>query len=305
MALPTPFRRDGTIQWREFEPLVKWLYRKGVHGIVVCGTTGEGFSLTEFEYGEVLRIVTKIAENRMHVMAGVSSMTAAKTISLLRIAQEVGADSGLVIVPPYSKPCQKGLLEYYETVHDWSRLPFLLYNNPGRTGVNLEIPTVLQLATLPRIVGIKDSTQDLARALAFGSLVEEKNWAVFSGEDGTFLPFVASGGNGIVSVAAGLDPESYLSLWNAMKAQEWEKAREIARSLIPLHQALSEGVNPGPAKFGYHFLGRCSPTHRVPMGPISMKCKDALVNLLLPKYDPVPFGLPEVLVDLSGDCDKE
>jgi len=200
VALITPYTEDLSIDWQAFEKYVDWMCAQGVQGIVVAGTTGEGMALTPKEHRDLVQCAFNVCQKRAHVMAGVSCVTPSQALSLIEAAHTHGAESVLVLTPPYIKPSQEGLIAYYREIHTHSYVPIILYNNPGRTCVNLEIETLYALAQYERIKGIKDSTTDLSRPLALSSLVKEKQWGLFSGEDSTIFPFLASGGNGIISI---------------------------------------------------------------------------------------------------------
>lgn len=279
-ALITPYKEDLSIDWQAFEKYVDWMCAQGVQGLVVAGTTGEGMALTPQEHQDLVQCAVHVCQKRAHVMAGVAGVSVSQSLALIEGAQASGADSALVLTPPYIKPSQEGLVSYYTQLHDHSTLPLVLYNNPGRTCVNLEVSTLFSLAEYPRIKGLKDSTADLSRPLALSPLVKEKNWGLFSGEDSTILPFLASGGNGIISVAAGLFPHAYIDLWRCINQNDLKQAREIALSLVPLHQAFGQGVNPGPIKYACHLMGWANPFMRFPLGTLSQGCQQNIERLV-------------------------
>ena len=280
VALITPYTENLSIDWEAFEKYVDWMCAQGVQGVVVGGTTGEGMALTPKEHQDLTQCAVHVCQKRAHVMAGCAGVTISQTLSLVEGSQKQGAESALVVTPPYIKPSQSGLVSYYKEIHAHSSLPLILYNNPSRTCVNLEVSTLFELAECERIRGIKDSTPDLSRPLALSELVKEKKWALFSGEDSTFFPFLASGGNGIISVAAGLFPHPYIEVLRCINQNDLKQAREIALSLVSLHQALGQGVNPGPIKYACHLMGLAHPYMRFPLGSLSQETQRLIESVV-------------------------
>jgi len=280
VALITPYKEDLSIDWQSFEKYVDWMCMQGIQGVVVGGTTGEGMALTPKEHQDLVQCAVHVCQKRVHVMVGCAGVSVSQTVSLIEGAQKQGAESALVVTPPYIKPSQAGLVSYYKEIHTHSSLSLILYNNPARTCVNLEVPTLFELAECERIKGLKDSTPDLSRPLALNALVKEKGWALFSGEDSTVLPFLAGGGNGLISVAAGLFPHAYIDVLRCINQNDLKQAREIALSLVPLHQALSQGVNPGPIKYACHLMGWSTPHMRFSLGALSQECKRGIENIV-------------------------
>ena len=176
----------------------------------------------------------------------------------------------------------------------------VLYNNPGRTGVHLEVDTVCQLTGHPRIVGIKDSTSDLSRPAAIRARIDNPHFHIFSGEDSTFVPFVASGGSGIISVQAGIVPMLYTQIWQAMKTQKWTVAQEYAQKLVSLHRAFSVASNPAPLKYAASLLGWGSDRTRFPLGGIGQSGRQAIEDVLR-KLAPLTYGLQGVTPKMVED----
>jgi 4-hydroxy-tetrahydrodipicolinate synthase len=269
IAMVTPWSDGGGIDWATLRAYVTGLRETSVAGLVVAGTTGEGMALNPKEYWELIARVVEWSGGKKHIMAGVSGVLPDQVIPMIKGAEQAGADSVLALTPFYIRPSQKGLLAFFHQVHEQTSLPIVLYNNPGRTCVNIDVDTVCQLATYPRIVGIKDSTPDLSRPTAMRARIHDGNFQIFSGEDATFVPFVAGGGSGIISVQAGIVPMLYGQIWQALKMQKWQIAQEKSQILVPLHRAMNCGANPGPIKYAASVLGWGSDQTRFPLGALA------------------------------------
>ena len=291
VAMITPWTLENTIDWATLEADVLGLSRTPITGIVVAGTTGEGMALNEQEYTELIQKVVAWTQGKKHIMAGVSGVYADPVIAMMGRAQQAGAHSALVLTPFYIRPSQQGLIDFFHQIHEQTDLPMVLYNNPGRTCVAMDVATVCQLARLERIVGIKDSTADLSRPSAIGQHVGTqagqhidpnigKAFHVFSGEDNTFVPCTAAGGQGIISVQAGILPNLYCRIWQAMETGQWANALELSQKLIPLHQAMAHGVNPGPVKYAAALLGWGRAQTRFPLGGMSESGRMAIAGAL-------------------------
>jgi 4-hydroxy-tetrahydrodipicolinate synthase len=276
-ALVTPFHKDLSIDWDSFEKYVDWLCTQGIQGVVPCGTTGEGSALTFEEQGLLIHRCVQVVNKRAKVIAGTSALTVAATVALVTQAQQKGADGALIVTPPYIRPSQKGLIQYYQDIHDQTDLPIVLYHNPGRAAVSLEVSTIQHLAELPRIVGLKDSCTDLTRPITLSSLCD---FSLLSGEDGTFLPFLAAGGDGIISVGAGLAPIAYKKLWESWLRKDTKNCLAIAQKLIALSQILFQSSNPGPVKYACHLMGWSQSLCRYPLGPLDPKLQENLAQCL-------------------------
>ena len=280
VAIITPWSIDGRIDWLTLKSYVMGLCELSITGLVVAGTTGEGMALTIQEYQELVRRVIEWTNGKKHVMAGVSGVVVDQIVPMMMRAEQAGADSALVLTPYYIRPSQEGLMSFFHQIHEQTSLPIILYNNPGRTGVSMDVETVCQLSAYPRIVGIKDSTPDLSRPTAMRACLHNPHFQILSGEDSTFVPFVAGGGSGIISVQAGVVPLLYTKIWQALDMQQWPIAQEYAQRLVPLHQAMSWGVNPGPIKYATSVLGWGSDQTRFSLGPVSSSGKRLLGDAL-------------------------
>jgi 4-hydroxy-tetrahydrodipicolinate synthase len=245
-ALVTPFR-DGAVDEPALRDLVERCIAGGVDGLVPCGTTGESVTLSEKEYAQVVRIVIDQARKRVPVIAGAGTVSTAHTIELARICRDAGADGLLLVCPYYNRPTQAGLEAHFRTVAKAVPLPTILYNIPGRTGVDLTLETLERLADVKSIVGIKEATGNVLRSQQIVARLGDR-FDVLSGDDALTLSVLAVGGRGVVSVTANLLPKEtseVVRLWNAGRVEE---ARALHLRLLPVHESMFVETNPGPIK---------------------------------------------------------
>jgi 4-hydroxy-tetrahydrodipicolinate synthase len=262
-ALATPM--DGeALDLAAFEKLVAWQLECGVHGLVVAGTTGEAPTLTADERHALLAAARRLAGGRVPVVMGVGSNSTRTTLEQAAAAADGGADALLVVVPYYNKPTQDGLLRHFTAVLDAAQRPVLAYNVPGRTVSDLLPATLAQLVGHPRFAGIKEATGNLERALEVGAVLRDGQ-ALLSGDDGTFLPFLACGGHGVISVASNVAPREMVALQAAWDAGRAAEALGLARRLAPLCKALFVETNPGPVKAALARLDRIPQGIRSPL----------------------------------------
>jgi 4-hydroxy-tetrahydrodipicolinate synthase len=264
-ALITPLR-DGNVDEAAFEALLERQIAAGIHGVVPMGTTGESASLTPDEHRRVVELCVRMAAGRVRVIAGCGASATDKAIDLVRHAKTVGADGALVVTPYYNRPSQAGLKAHFEAVAEAVQLPVLLYNVPGRTGVDLADQTVAELAAHPNIVGIKDATGDMGRVSWMRAHIAGQ-FDLISGDDASFLGYVAHGGAGVISVTSNVAPEAMIALWNAMQAGDLALARSWQDRLIGLHRGLFADSSPSPAKYALCKLGLCGEEVRLPLVP--------------------------------------
>ncbi len=273
-ALVTPFR-DGDVDFAAFRRLVEWHIENGTHGLVPCGTTGETPCLTADEKAELIRICVETARGRVPVIAGTGSNAAEAAIAATRQAKSLGADAALIVTPYYNKPGQAGLIAHFSAIHDATDIPIVLYNVPGRTSVDMSVETVTELSQMPRIIGIKDASADLAR-VSRQRLASGPDFLLISGEDATALGFNAHGGVGCISVTANVAPALCAQLQEATLAGDFAKARDIQDRLMPLHQALFIETSPSPAKYALSVLGLTRDEMRLPLIPASKTARAAV-----------------------------
>jgi 4-hydroxy-tetrahydrodipicolinate synthase len=279
-ALVTPFR-DGAIDAKAFTTLVERQVAAGVDGVVPVGTTGEAVTLSLEEHQQVVELCVRTVAGRIKVIAGCGGNDTAKVIELVRHAKTVGCDGALIATPYYNRPSQEGLYQHYRAINDAVELPVLLYNVPGRTGVDMTNETVARLAELPNIVGIKDATADLSRASMMRVQVAS-DFALISGDDATFLGYVAHGGCGVISVTANVAPEAMVGLWRAAEKASLSNTDALywQDRLIRLHRALFLDASPSPAKYALAKLGLCSEEVRLPLVPCAAAVRPVIDDAL-------------------------
>ncbi len=274
-ALITPFR-DGDIDEAACRALVERQIAAGTHGLVPVGTTGEAVTLSEDERRRVVEITVETAAGRVPVIAGCGTNDTARGIEMVRHAKTVGADAALVVTPYYNRPSQAGLEAHFLSVADAVELPLILYNVPGRTGVDLATETVIRLAEHPNVAGIKDATGDIARATLMRAACPD-DFALLSGDDPTALAYAAHGGEGCISVTANVAPEACAAFQNALLGGDYETARVWQERLIALHRALFLDASPSPTKFALAQLGLCSEAVRLPLLPCAEGVRPAIL----------------------------
>ncbi|ASP20705.1 4-hydroxy-tetrahydrodipicolinate synthase [Antarctobacter heliothermus] len=273
-ALVTPFK-DGAVDFDTLKKLVEWHIAEGSHGLVPVGTTGESPTLTHREHEEVIASVVEAAAGRIPVIAGAGSNNTAEAIRFTQYAARVGANGALVVTPYYNKPTQAGLIAHFTAVHDSADIPIIIYNIPGRSVVDMLPDTIGELAKLPRIVGVKDATGDLAR-VCYQRITCGTDFIQVSGEDATAHGFNAQGGVGCISVTANVAPKLCAQLQEACLAGDYAKALEIQDKLMPLHQAIFTEPGLVGAKYGMARLGMCSEEVRLPLLPLSDATKSKM-----------------------------
>ncbi|MDZ4364113.1 4-hydroxy-tetrahydrodipicolinate synthase [Brevundimonas sp.] len=264
-ALITPLR-DGNVDTAAFVRLLERQIAAGVHGVVPMGTTGESATLHPQEHQAVVELCVRIAAGRVRVIAGAGASATDKAIDMVRHAKAVGADGALVVTPYYNRPSQEGLALHYEAIAEAVQLPVVLYNVPGRTGVDLGNETVARLAAHPNIVGIKDATGDMARPSWMRAHIAHQ-FDLISGDDASVLGYLAHGGHGVISVTSNVAPEGMVALYDAVMAGDLETARLWQDRLIGLHRALFLDNSPSPTKYALSTLGLCLEDVRLPLAP--------------------------------------
>lgn len=271
-ALITPFQ-NGEIDWSAFENFVEWHIDQGSHGLVPCGTTGESPTLTHDEHMAITAKTVQVAKGRVPVIAGTGSNSTAEAIELTRHAKEAGADAALIVTPYYNKPTQDGMYAHFKAIHDAVEIPIVLYNIPGRSVVDMNVETMARLAELPRIVGVKDATNDLVRPvetrLACGA-----DFCQLSGEDGTVAGFLAQGGHGCISVVANVAPKQSAQMHEAWATGDIATFHKLRDALSLLASDLFCESNPAPVKYAASLLGKCSDEVRLPLLPATSGAQD-------------------------------
>ncbi len=269
VALATPMNQDGSVDYPGLRKLIDWHIAEGTDCIGVVGTTGESPTVTVEEHREIIRVSVEHAAGRVPIMAGCGANSTAEAVELAKFARAVGADCQLQVVPYYNRPTQEGQYLHFKAIAEAvGDLPIVLYNVPGRTVADLQHDTVLRLAQVPGIVGIKEATGNIERAQWLIRDVPV-GFAVYSGDDPTAVALMLCGGQGNVSVTANVAPRLMHELCVAAIAGEAARAMEIQRRLMPLHRYLFVEANPIPVKWAMARMGLCGPALRLPMTPLS------------------------------------
>ena len=278
-ALVTPFR-DAKLDEPALEALVDWQIDAGSHAISPCGTTGESPTLSHEEHERVIEVVVKAVRGRVPVLAGAGSNNTLEAIRFMRFAEAVGADAALVVTPYYNKPTQAGLIRHFEALHACCDLPIVIYNIPGRSVVDMTPETMGELARLPRIVGVKDATGDVARVSDQRESCGH-DFVQLSGEDASALGFNAHGGTGSVSVTANVAPALCAEFQEATLVRDYARALELQDKLMPLHRALFLEAGLAGAKYALSVLGRCANEVRLPLVPVTPPAEYAIRDAMI------------------------
>ena len=282
-ALITPMT-ETDIDEDALRRLVNWQIEQGSHGLVAVGTTGESATLSFEEHKRVVEIVVQECNGRVPVLAGAGSNNPNEAIVLAKHAEKIGADGLLCVAGYYNKPSQEGLYQHFKQVHDATSLPIIVYNIPPRCVVEISVDTMVRLAQLPRIAGVKDATGNVNRVLLEQQCID-KPFSYLSGDDIAALAYNANGGIGCISVTSNIAPALCAQLHTACRNNDFAKALTLQRQLVPLHNALFIEPNPAGAKYAAFLLGICSPYCRLPMVPLAATTKqlirEALVELRL------------------------
>lgn len=279
-ALITPMTADGDIDLTAFRALIDWHVEAGSDGLVVAGTTGESATLRTEEQIELLHLAVEHAADRIPIIAGVGSNSTGEAIELTSAAQDAGVIGALSVVPYYNKPPQEGLYRHFRAVAEAVDLPMLLYNVPGRTVADLAHETVLRLAGIPNIVGLKDATGDMSRGIRLLSEVPP-DFAIYSGDDESAAALLLLGARGVISVTANIVPTLMAELCRAARACHLPAVRRLAGRLAPLSRALLVETNPIPAKWALSSLGRAGADVRSPLTTLSAGAQDQVRAAIL------------------------
>jgi 4-hydroxy-tetrahydrodipicolinate synthase len=269
VALATPMQEDGSVDYPGLRKLIDWHVAEGTDCIGVVGTTGESPTVSVQEHHEIIRVAVEQAAGRVPVMAGCGANSTAEAIELARFAHTIGADCQLQVVPYYNKPTQEGQYQHFKAIAEAvGDLPIVLYNVPGRTVADMQHDTVLRLAEVPGIVGIKEATANIERAQWLIRDVP-KGFSVYSGDDPTAVALMLCGGQGNISVTANIAPRLMHQLCVAAVKGDAVAAMAIQRQLMPVHKQLFIEANPIPLKWAMARMGLCGATLRLPMTPLS------------------------------------
>jgi 4-hydroxy-tetrahydrodipicolinate synthase len=278
-ALVTPFNEDRTVDEARLRALVEWQISEGIDFLVPCGTTGESATLSDDEMRRVVEIVLQTAQSRVQVIAGAGGNNTAHVIELAREYERIGVRGLLSVTPYYNKPTQEGLYQHYRAIAESTRLPIIVYNVPPRTNVNLLPDTLVRLAEIPNIIGVKEASGDISQ---IGEIVARvpAGFKVFSGDDSMTLPVVAVGGVGLISVASNEAPRKMTALTRAALDNDWDEARRLNRELWALMRVNFIEASPGPVKAALAMMGKITEAYRLPIVPVTDATRERLRAVL-------------------------
>lgn len=279
VAIVTPFDREGNFDEEAFRQLIEFQIENGTDGIVPCGSTGEAATLDHRGHTEVIRACVAQVNKRVPILAGTGSNSTSEAVELTKAAKEAGADGALLITPYYNKPSQEGLYQHFKTVAEQVALPQVLYNVPGRTGINLSVDTTVRLAEVPNIIGLKDASGGVNQASEILARTGEK-FAILSGDDGLTLPFMAIGAKGVISVTANIMPAAIKQLVAAIEQDRWQEARRQHLQLLDIHNAMFIESNPTPVKAALKLMGKCSARVRLPLVTMQSQSVEQLTTVM-------------------------
>ena len=264
VALITPMNQDGSINYEQLRDLIDWHIENGTDGIVAVGTTGESATLPVEEHLAVIEATVKHVNKRIPVIAGTGANNTVEAIALSKAAEQAGADYTLSVVPYYNKPSQEGIYQHFKAIAEATSIPMIIYNVPGRTVVSMSNDTILRLAEIPNIVGVKEASGKIGSNIELINSVPE-GFAVFSGDDPTGLPFMLCGGHGVVTVAANVAPKLFADMCRAALKGDIATARRLNEQLIPIYNTMFCEPSPAAPKWGLSLLGKCEPHVRLPL----------------------------------------
>lgn len=264
VALITPMNQDGSINYEQLHDLIDWHIENGTDGIVAVGTTGESATLPVEEHLAVIEATVKHVNKRVPVIAGTGANNTVEAIALSKAAEQAGADYTLSVVPYYNKPSQEGIYQHFKAIAEATSIPMVIYNVPGRTVVSMSNDTILRLAEIPNIVGVKEASGNIGNSIELINNVPE-GFAVLSGDDPTGLPFMLCGGHGVVTVAANVAPKLFADMCRAALEGDIATARRLNGQLIPIYNTMFCEPSPAAPKWGLSLLGKCEPHVRLPL----------------------------------------
>ena len=264
VALITPMNQDGSINYEQLHDLIDWHIENGTDGIVAVGTTGESATLPVEEHLAVIEATVKHVNKRIPVIAGTGANNTVEAIALSKAAEQAGADYTLSVVPYYNKPSQEGIYQHFKAIAETTSIPMVIYNVPGRTVVSMSNDTILRLAEIPNIVGVKEASGNIGNNIELINSVPE-GFAVLSGDDPTGLPFMLCGGHGVVTVAANVAPKLFADMCRAALEGDIATARRLNEQLTPIYNTMFCEPSPAAPKWGLSLLGKCEPHVRLPL----------------------------------------
>lgn len=280
VAIVTPMHADGSLDLPGLRKLIDWHIAEGTDGIVIVGTTGESPTVSVDEHCELIRVAVEHTAKRIPIIAGTGGNSTSEAIELTRYAKQVGADASLLVVPYYNRPTQEGMYQHFKKIAEAVDLPAILYNVPGRSVADMSNETMLRLAAIPGIVGVKDATGNIGRGSDLIRLAPA-SFAVYSGDDPTAMALMFCGGKGNISVTANIAPRAMHELCAAAMAGKVADAIAINNRMLPLHNKLFVEPNPVPLKWAMHELGLIEVGMRLPLVPLHADFHDTVRTALL------------------------
>jgi 4-hydroxy-tetrahydrodipicolinate synthase len=275
VAIVTPMNADGSLDFEGLNQLIDWHIAEGTNSIVIAGTTGESATVSVEEHCALIKATVAHAKGRIPIIAGAGANSTAEAIKLTRYAKEAGADATLQVVPYYNRPTQEGMFQHFKAIAEAVDLPVILYNVPGRTVADMSNETILRLAAIPNIVGVKDATGNIGRGYDLLRLAP-KSFAVYSGDDPTAMALMLAGGAGNISVTANVTPRAMADMCRAAIAGDVTTAVALNNKMFPLHQKLFIEPNPVPVKWALAEMGKMPAGIRLPLVPLAADCHDAV-----------------------------
>jgi 4-hydroxy-tetrahydrodipicolinate synthase len=275
VAIVTPMNADGSLDFEGLNQLIDWHIAEGTDSIVIAGTTGESATVSVEEHCALIKATVAHAKGRIPIIAGAGANSTAEAIKLTRYAKEAGADATLQVVPYYNRPTQEGMYQHFKAIAEAVDLPVILYNVPGRTVADMSNETILRLAAIPNIIGVKDATGNIGRGYDLLRLAP-KSFAVYSGDDPTAMALMLAGGAGNISVTANVAPRDMADMCEAAIAGNIAKAVELNNKMFPLHQKLFIEPNPVPVKWALAEMGKMPAGIRLPLVPLAAECHEAV-----------------------------
>ncbi len=279
VAIVTPMHEDGSLDFPGLRKLIDWHIAEGTDAIVIVGTTGESPTVTVEEHCELIKVAVDQSAKRVPIIAGTGGNSTAEAIELTRYAHEVGADASLLVVPYYNRPTQEGMFQHFKTIAEAVDIPVILYNVPGRTVADMSNDTILRLAQVPNIIGVKDATGNIGRGTDLLRQVPA-SFSVYSGDDPTAMALMLCGGRGNISVTANVAPRAMHELCVAAMAGRTAEAIAINNKLLPLHNKLFVEPNPLPVKWALTQMGLISSGIRLPLVGLSKEYHDVVRGAL-------------------------
>ena len=280
-ALATPMNDDESINEKGLKEIINFVIEGGVHGIFVSGSQGESFSMTMDEKKRVIAVSLEASAGRVPIYAGTGTITTAQAIQLTRMARELGADAVSVTTPYFIKPTQNELIDYYKAVSDSAEnMPVLLYSNPTRTGVMIDIDTVVRLSELDNVVGMKDSSGDIVQTSGYIEATKDMDFSILVGNDACIFSALVSGGKGAVAATANVAPKLIVGLYDAVKAGNIDLARKLQFRLLPIRRAFTMGTFPVVIKEALNLMGLPAGPARKPIQPLSPEKREELKSVM-------------------------